>query len=106
VAAAPGAKGRVRRTGPSDNASAALCHLRRAAAAEIGDDLIFRAKVRELHGRGPRLTYELLAEIGAEHLIHHDIEQRINRYLSIPDEMLDLLDARRMPSPPLRVVRS
>ena len=108
AAAAAGAKGKVQqliagRPSSTPNQRNASHDLRRAAEPDL--DLVFRARVRELHRRGPRLIYELLAELGSEHLLRVDIEQRTARYVGISDEALDLFNARRMPAVPFHLVQ-
>jgi hypothetical protein len=65
----------------------------------------FRWLVRRLHGLGPRVVGELLAEIGGAHLIRLDIERRLEAYAALDPAVLAALGADRFPSwPPLRVV--
>jgi hypothetical protein len=89
----------------SNTAAADFCHPRPTAAAELAADQGFRARVHRLYANGRRPISELFAEIGAEHLIRADIEQRIDRYLALSDQTLDLLDVRRIPAAPLHMVR-
>jgi hypothetical protein len=50
------------------------------------------------------MVAELLAELAAERMLRVDIECRIDRYLAIPDAVLDLLDTRNSPPVPLHEV--
>jgi len=52
-------------------------------AAETVADLRFRRKVERVHDLGPRVTAELLAEIGAERSIRTVIDQKLEVYASL-----------------------
>ena len=52
-------------------------------AAEIVADMRFRRKVERLHGLGPRVTAELLAELGAERSIRTVIDNKLDRYAGL-----------------------
>jgi hypothetical protein len=54
-------------------------------------DVRLRRHVERLHRLGPRATYELLAEIGREHLLRVDIEQRAARYAGLDPKVLRAL---------------
>ena len=61
--------------------------------------------IRSLHGLGPRVLDELLAEIGAEHGITFDIERKIERYAALDLEAVQLTGGDRFPALPIHVVR-
>ena len=75
-----------------------------AAAKRVADPR-FKRLVERLYRRGPRLIAEALAEVGAQYSIQPDIEAAIERYLDIPDEVLDATGARDMPPRPLHEVK-
>ena len=52
-------------------------------AAEVVADLHFRRQVQHLHRLGPRITAELLAEIGTERGIRTVIDQKLDRYVNL-----------------------
>ena len=57
-------------------------------AAEVIADLRFRRQVEHLHGLGPRVVGELLAEIGAERSIMTLIDRKIDTYASLDPKAL------------------
>ena len=59
-------------------------------AAEVVADMRFRHQVLRLHRLGPRVTAELLAEIGAERSIQTVIDQKLDRYTEIEPEALEV----------------
>ena len=75
-------------------------------AAEIVSDLWFRRQVERLHRLGPRVTAELLAEIGEQRLCRTYVEQRVQRYAEIDPKHLTALDAEHFPRPPIYEVWS
>ena len=56
-------------------------------AAEVVADMRFRHQVLRLHLLGPRVTAELLAEIGAERGIQTIIDQKLERYAVEPETL-------------------
>lgn len=71
------------------------------AAASLVVDPDFRQQIERLHQRGPRLIAELLAELAAERGLGTIIDQKLARYLEIPNAALDLIpDARQFPPMP------
>ncbi len=54
-----------------------------SAAAETVANLRFRRKVERIHSLGPRVTAELLAEIGAERNIRTVIDDKLERYAGL-----------------------
>ena len=52
-------------------------------AAETVANLRFRRKVEQVHSLGPRVTAELLAEIGAERSIRTVIDQKLEVYADL-----------------------
>jgi len=58
-------------------------------AAEVVADMKFRRQVLRLHRLGPRVTAELLAEIGAERSITTIIDQKLKKYASLDPEALE-----------------
>ena len=73
-------------------------------AAETVGDLRFRRQVERLHAKGPRLTAELLAEIGAERSLTSLIEAKVEKYADINDAALNLTGGRSFPPNPLHGV--
>ncbi len=58
-------------------------------AADAVADLRFRHQVERLHRLGPRVTAELLAEIGVECLIRTVIDRKLATYVSIKPEAIE-----------------
>ena len=54
-----------------------------SVAAETVASLRFRRKVEQVHSLGPRVTAELLAEIGAERSIRTVIDQKLEVYAGL-----------------------
>ena len=54
-----------------------------SVAAETVASLRFRRRVERIHSLGPRVTAELLAEIGAERSIRTVIDQKLERYAGL-----------------------
>ena len=54
-----------------------------SVAAETVANLRFRRKVERVHSLGPRVTAELLAEIGAERNIRTVIDDKLERYAEL-----------------------
>ena len=75
------------------------------AAIEAGVDLRFRRQVERVHALGPRVTAELLAEIGAERGIATLIERKLERYAALSHEAVRLARGDRFPALPIHVVR-
>ena len=57
-----------------------------SVAAEIVANMRFRRKVERVHSLGPRVTAELLAEIGAERNIRTVIDNKLERYAALDPE--------------------
>ncbi len=74
-------------------------------AAEIVARLRFRRQVERVHTLGPRVTAELLAEIGAERSIMTLIDQKIDRYAELEPGALEVTGGDQFWSAPLYVVR-
>ena len=70
-------------------------------AAQIVADLQFRRKIKRLVAKGERIVGELLAELAAERNLGTAIEELLDRYLTIPDEALDVANGRDFPPAPL-----
>ncbi len=75
-------------------------------AAEVVADLQFRRQVERLHRLGPRVTAELLAEIGAERSIMTGIDQKIEKYINIEPAALEAAGGNKFPPLPIHEVRS
>ncbi len=73
-------------------------------AAEVVADLRVRRQVLRLHRLGPRVTAELLAEIGAERGITTIINQKLERYAELDPEALEATGGDRFWPAPLREV--
>ncbi len=73
-------------------------------AAEIVADLRFRRRVRKLYERGPRVVAEFLAELGTERLMATVIDQKLDRFLTVPDEALDATGGHDFPPAPIQEV--
>ncbi len=58
-------------------------------AAELVANMRFRRQVLRLHRLGPRITAELLAEIGAERSIQTVIDQKLNTDADLDLEALE-----------------
>ena len=74
-------------------------------AAEIVGDVAFRRKVQRLCAKGPRVVGELLAEVAAERGLRTIIDQKLDHYLAIPDEALDMTGGDDFPPAPIHEVR-
>ena len=74
------------------------------ATAQIICDLRFRRKVAELHAKGPRITAELVAEILAQPFDRMTTDERLDLFLAITDEALDVAGGRDLPPIPLHLV--
>ena len=57
-------------------------------AAEVVADLRFRRQVLRLYRLGPRVTAELLAEIGAERSITTIIDRKLDTYAALDPEAI------------------
>ena len=75
-----------------------------AIAAEVVADIRFRHQVLRLHRLGPRVTAELLAEIGAERGIRTIVDQKLRRYAELEPEALEATGGNRFWPLPLREV--
>jgi hypothetical protein len=61
--------------------------------------------VRRVHQLGPRVMGELLAEVGAAHLIRFDIERRLEAYAQLDPAILHALGADKFTPIPLHLVK-
>ncbi len=75
-------------------------------AAEVVADMKFRRQVLRLHRLGPRITAELLAEIGAERGITTIIDQKMEKYINIDPAALEATGGDQFPAVPIHAVRS
>ncbi len=75
-------------------------------AAEIVADLRFRRQMERLHRLGPRVTAELLAELGSERSIQTIIDEKVARYAAIDPSVVHVLGGDRFATPPLTVITS
>ncbi len=73
-------------------------------AAEVVDDLRFRRQVLRLHRLGPWVTAELLAELGAERSIQTVIDEKLDTYVELEPETLEMTGGDRFWQPPLHGV--
>ncbi len=73
-------------------------------ASEIVANLSFRRRVTHLHERGPRVAAEFLAELGADRMIATIIDQKLDRFLTVPDEALDATGGHDFPPAPIHEV--
>ncbi len=73
-------------------------------AAEVVADLRFRRQVEHLHRLGPRVTAELLAEIGAERSITTIIDEKLKKYASLDPKALEVTGGNDFWQPPLREI--
>ena len=71
-------------------------------AAEVMADLRFRRRVERLHRLGPRVTAELLAEIGVERSIMTVIDRKLATYVSIEPAAIEAAGGTRFWPAPLR----
>ncbi len=74
-------------------------------AAGVVADLRFRHQVLRLHRLGPRVTAELLAEIGAERSIMTLIDRKLDTYAELDPEALEATGGDRFWPAPLSEVR-
>ncbi len=71
-----------------------------SVAAQIVADPRFRCQVERLHALGPRVTAQLLAEIGAERSIQAIIDWKLDRFAGLAPEALEIAGGDRFwPSP-------
>ena len=77
-----------------------------AVAAEVIADLRFRRQVEYVHALGPRVTAELLAEIGAERGIRTVIDQKLDRYAVLDPDTIEAAGGNDFWPTPLHAVRS
>ncbi len=62
-------------------------------AAQVVADLRFRRRVERVHVLGPRVTAELLAELGAERSIMTLIDGKLERYAELDPEAVEATGA-------------
>ena len=74
-------------------------------AVEAVAGMRFRRQVQRLHALGPRVTAELLAEIGAERSIQTVIDKKLDTYTDLDPEALEATGGDDFWPLPLRVVR-
>ena len=74
-------------------------------AAGVVVDLVFRRKVERLHSLGPRVTAELLAQLGAERSIMTVISQMLDQYVHLDPKALEVTGADRFSPAPLYEVQ-
>ena len=72
--------------------------------ADAVADLRFRRRVERLHRLGPRVTAELLAELGAERSIQTVIDKKLTTYVSIEPEAIEAAGGDQFWSVPLHEV--
>ena len=76
-------------------------------AAEVVADMRYRRQVQRLHALGPRVTAELLAELGAERGIQTIIDRKIDIYTRLDPETLGATSGDKFwPAPLHKVPRS
>ena len=61
----------------------------------------FRRRIEALLAKGPRATAELIAEILAVPLDHLSLDERLDQFLAITDEALDMAGGHDLPPIPL-----
>ncbi len=76
-----------------------------AIAAERVANVRFRRQVERLHALGPRVTAELLAELGAERSIMTLIDQKLDTYAELEPETLEVTGGDGFWPSPLHGVR-
>ena len=76
------------------------------AVAEAVADLRFRRQIEHIHALGPRVTAELLAEIGAERSIMTIIDRKLDRYAGLEPETLEVTGGDGFWPAPVREIRS
>ena len=81
-----------------------LLHPIGPATADVVADLAFGRSVTRLHGLGPRVVGELLAEIGAERGIQTFIDQKLERYAELQLKVLEAAGGDDFPSLPIHEV--
>ncbi len=75
----------------------------RAAAALVAD-LRFRNKMTVLLAMGNRPVAEMVAEFAVHHGLEAELDQVLDRYLEIPDGVLDVINGRDFAPAPLHEV--
>ncbi len=70
-------------------------------AAEVVADLRFRRQVLRLHRLGPRVTAELLAELGVERSIMTLIDGKLDRYTDLDPKTLEAAGGDGFPPLPI-----
>lgn len=73
---------------------------------EVVADLQFRRQVERLHRLGPRVTAELLAEVGAERGIQTIIDAKLDRYAELDPAALEAIGGGEFWPAPVREVPS
>ena len=73
-------------------------------AVEVVAGMRFRRQVLRLHRLGPRVTAELLAEIGAERSIQTVIDQKLDTYADLDLEALEATGGDKFWLAPLNMV--
>ena len=73
-------------------------------AAEVGVDIRRRRKVQRFHRCGDRVLGEFLAELGAELSITTVIDRKLDTYLEIEPEVLEVAGGDRFPPNPIHEV--
>jgi hypothetical protein len=58
-----------------------------------------------VHALGARVVYELLDEIGRDHGITNDLDDRLQRYAALNPSVVRAVGADRFPAPPAWLVR-
>ena len=74
-------------------------------AADVVADLRFQRQVLRLHRLGPRVTAELLAEIGAERSIQTLIDSKLDTYARLDPEAIEAAGGDGFSPAPLHEVR-
>ena len=77
-----------------------------AEAAALIADLKYRAKVKCLLALGDRPIAEMIAELVTAHGLETAVDQLLDKYLSISDEALDLVNGRDFSPLPLHEIKS
>lgn len=87
------------------NNGTSTSNTRSTGHAQYLAEMRFRRDVGRVHRLGPRVMFELLAELGRKHFIRSEVEQLAARYAARLDPaLLRAVGADRFPPLPLRAV--
>jgi hypothetical protein len=59
---------------------------------------------RRIHALGPRVLYELFAELDRYHDLGADLDRRLEHYAALDPDLLAAVGGDRFPPPPMRAI--